>query len=97
MIVVTRIVLLSFLAVAESTAAQMPSQSSLGDCSPNVSNTGGGTVTIQFLGSACQGVDPTAIKKINEFLATYPAQLNLSSAKIRSRALGLTWPSDAVA
>jgi tetratricopeptide (TPR) repeat protein len=73
---VIRILFLSLLEAAASAAAQNPAQSSTGGCSPNVNNTGSGPVTIQFIGTSCQGIDPLAVKKLNDFLATYPKQVN---------------------
>jgi len=64
----------SLLACSLPATGQQPTQRSSGDCSPNISNSGGGTVTLQISGSACQGIDPAAVKQINAFLATYPQQ-----------------------
>jgi len=61
-------------AVAPPAPAQTVDQKTSGNCSPNISNTGGGTVTLQFSGNACQGIDPALVKQINSFLATYPQQ-----------------------
>ena len=47
-----------------------PPQASYGTCSPNIGNVSG-NVTIQFSGG-CSGIDPTAVKAINEFLAKFP-------------------------
>jgi tetratricopeptide (TPR) repeat protein len=65
---------LSLLALAGPSAAQKTAQTSSGNCSPNVSNAGAGNVTIQFVGSACQGIDQASVKRLNAFLATYPQE-----------------------
>jgi tetratricopeptide (TPR) repeat protein len=64
----------SLLSFPLTAAGQQSTQRSSGDCSPNISNTGSGTVTLQILGNACQGIDPSFVKQINVFLATYPQQ-----------------------
>src|SRR5438067_2067126 len=48
-----------------------PGQVSYGTCSPNISNVSG-NITIQFSGNGCLGIDPAAIKHLNEFLADFP-------------------------
>jgi len=68
------ICIFSLLAVAQPASAQKPAQATSGNCSPNISNTGSGNVTLQFSGNACQGIDPAAVKKLNDFLATFPKQ-----------------------
>lgn len=68
------LVLACTMSAAGQNAGQQPTQRSSGDCSPNISNTGGGTVTLQISGNACQGIDQAAVKQINAFLATYPQQ-----------------------
>lgn len=53
------------------TIPQQVTQRSFGNCSPNIQDVSG-NVTIQFTGSACAGLDPATIKKLNEFLADFP-------------------------
>jgi tetratricopeptide (TPR) repeat protein len=42
-----------------------------GACSPVISNVSG-SIVIRFSGTACAGMDPAAIQKLNEFLAAFP-------------------------
>jgi len=45
-------------------------QKSAGPCSPNIANVSG-NVTLEFRGG-CAGIDPRAVKQINEFLRDFP-------------------------
>ena len=59
--------------------AQSPGQSSTGNCSPNIVNTGPGTVILQLQGANCQNIesDPAiakALNQMNKFLANYPKE-----------------------
>src|SRR5262245_41999247 len=74
-------------ATAQQTAQQTIRQNSSGSCSPAIVHNGNGPVTINFSGAACAGVDPEAIKTLNEFLTEYP--------KVQSRLLELLNTKDA--
>ena len=69
---------LSLFALASPASAQTVDQKTSGTCSPNISNTGSGTVTVQIVGNACQTADLSVLKpflkQINDFLAVYPEQ-----------------------
>lgn len=52
-------------------ASARAAQHSNGTCSPNIQDVRG-NITIQFFGGACGGLDPVAIRRLNEFLADFP-------------------------
>ena len=79
-----RLAVVFFLLPAWS-AAQTPgvtgrsTQTSSGNCSPNIVGSGSGPVTVQFIGS-CNGIDPTLVGKLTQsvqkFLVQFPKTIS---------------------